>query len=282
MSKVDYGKVHWLVDEILQERQYDCGFPTIAEAAKNLGCQVYQTKYIPFSDRPDENIPFPNGPICVISHGSIQFIRQIQRWYTEWCPGAYFVSKTESFSTFAAHYGSDMLNDEFYMLPYGEFVRRGLKEGERVFIKPNAGFKEFTGKVIAWDNFNEETNSMKQIEIVDPESLIIVAPVKDIKAEFRYVIVNGKVITGSEYRWDNTLDVRVDTLPECDDMAWKVAKHEWQPDYAYVCDIAMTESGPKIIELNAFSSSGLYACDTNKIVKAISDMAWKECNGDQD
>ena len=38
--------VNWLVDEILNERLYETGFPTIAEAAKELGHKVYQTKYI--------------------------------------------------------------------------------------------------------------------------------------------------------------------------------------------------------------------------------------------
>jgi hypothetical protein len=85
-------------------------------------------------------------------------------------------------------------------------------------------------------------------------------------------------VTKSQYRWDK-LDIRIDTLPECDRLAEQVAEHKWQADRVYVCDIAQTDEGPKIIELNAFSSSGLYACDTRAIVKGVSEAAWKEYLG---
>lgn len=51
----------------------------------------------------------------------------------------------------------------------------------------------------------------------------------------------------------------------------------------YVCDIALLGSGiAQVIELNAFSSSGLYACDTLKIVEAVSKAAEREHSGDTD
>jgi hypothetical protein len=83
------------------------------------------------------------------------------------------------------------------------------------------------------------------------------------------------------------LDVRRDTHPICDTMAQKVAEAEWQADRVYICDVALVDSAPyeggtkqaKIIELNAFSCSGLYACDTYKIVEAVSKAAEQEALG---
>jgi hypothetical protein len=275
-----FSEVCWLVDEILTERQYETGYPSIAEVATEYGCNVYKTKYIPFSLEPDPTIPFSKGA-CVVSHGTVQFCRQIDKKYgMDWCPGTYFNKNVKSFSLFASHFGELMLNDNFYVIPYAEFVRRRLKPDQAVFIKPDSGMKEFTGKVIHHDNFDDEINSMNQIEIVDPETLCVIAEPKEIDSEFRYVIVNGEVITGSEYRWDNVLDVRRDTLPICDELAAHVAKMDWQADVAYICDIAYAEKKAKIVELNAFSSSGLYACDTYKIVEAVSNAALKEFNGD--
>jgi hypothetical protein len=274
------SEVCWLVDEILTERLYESGFPTIYDVAIELGHKVYKTKYIPFSLEPDINIPFGKGS-CVVTHGTVQFCRQISKKYAmDWCPGTYFNKNVKSFSLFASHFGELMLNSDFYIIPYAEFVRRRLKPEQSVFIKPESGLKEFTGKVIHYNNFDDEINSMNQIEIVDLESLCVIAKPKEIDAEFRYVIVGGEVITGSEYRWDNVLDVRRDTLPICDELANYVAKMDWQADIAYVVDIAYTEKKAKIIELNAFSSSGLYACDTYKIVKAVSNAALKEFRGD--
>ncbi len=279
---VDYGRVCWLIDETLEERQYECGFPLLSEAVTSLGCKVFKTKYQRNSRHPDIQIPFDSDQ-CVILHGSIQFNNQITSnpyFTTRFTPGSYFNKETKTFSTFATHLGNYILNDDYYLLPYGEFLRRGLKKDTAVFIKPNSGMKEFTGKVITYENFDHETSSMRQIENVSHESLVVIASPKEIEAEFRYFIVDGKVVAKSQYRWDK-LDVRSDTMPVCDELAETIAKHSWQADYTYVCDIAYRGAvqAPKVIELNAFSSSGLYAADTNSIAKAVSDMAWKEFTG---
>lgn len=274
------NRINWLVDEILTERQYESGYPSIAEAAIELGYNVYKTKYIPFSLEPDPNIPFRIGS-CVVTHGTVQFCRQIDKHLGKiYCPGTYFNRNVKSFSLFASHFGELMLNSDFYLIPYAEFVRRRLKPDQVVFIKPDSGMKEFTGKLIAYENFDDEISSMNQIEIVDSESLCVVAQPKRIDAEFRYVIADREVITGSEYRWDNVLDVRRDTLPICDELAKHVAKIEWQADRVYVCDIAFVEGEARIVELNAFSSSGMYACDTYAVVEAVSAAALKEYNGE--
>jgi hypothetical protein len=279
---IDYSKVNWLVDEILTERQYETEYPSIAKVAQEFGCNIYKTKYVPFSTGPDTNIPFGKNT-CTITHGTVQFCNQITKKYSmDWCPGTYFNKNVKSFSLFASHYGDLMLNNDFYVIPYAEFVRRRLQSNQTVFIKPESGMKEFTGKIINYSNFDTEINSMNQIERVNTESLCVIASAKNIDAEFRYIIANKEVITGSEYRWDNILDVRKDTLPICDELAKYVAKMEWQPDIVYVLDIAYSDKKAKIIELNAFSSSGLYACNTYKIVEAVSIAALKEFNGDID
>jgi hypothetical protein len=50
----------------------------------------------------------------------------------------------------------------------------------------------------------------------------------------------------------------------------------------YVCDVAWTDERQRarLIELNSFSSSGLYACDTRKIVSAVSAAAWNMYSSD--
>lgn len=253
--------VAWLIDTTLQERQYECGFPSLADAAREAGHTVSEVKYVPFSD-PIELTD--NNPVVV--HGCIEFNKK-RRGGT---PGAYFNDNVKLFSKFAPHIGDDLLSGDYVILPYGEFVRRKMVDR---FIKPLSGLKEFTGQVASWND------SLSHIHI-EPETLCVIASPIKIQSEFRYIIAERKVITGSEYRWDDVLDVRMDTLPECDALAQKIAAAPWQADIVYVCDVAMTELGPKVIELNAFSSSGLYACDTRKIVKAVGEAATKEWRGE--
>jgi hypothetical protein len=279
-------KVNWLVDTLLTERAENTGYPTLAEAARELGHTVYQTKYVPFSDRPFEGKASPFGiSECVVAYGTVQFCKQIEKFCGKmWTPGMYFNANVESFSKFACQMGNDLLNDDYYILPYGECVRRGAANGI-FFIKPESGMKEFTGQVIRWASFEDDLKKLSPHHTIDPDTLCVIAAAKDIKAEFRYVICEKEVITGSEYRWDNKLDVRRDTHPICDKMANKIAKADWQADTVYVCDVALVadwagEDVAKVIELNAFSSSGLYACDTYKIVEAVSKAAWKEHCGE--
>lgn len=281
--------VNWVIDEFLNERQYDTGFPTLAEAAEELGHKVYKTKYVPFSHELKDFIPLGSGS-CVVTHGTVQFCRQVEREHGRfWTPGLYFNDNVKSFSKYSHHIGTDLLNFDYYILPFGEVRRANIRWfhgwfGEGVFIKPNSGLKEFVGQVIFRDTLGEDLRKLHGVveNSIDDDCLCVLAEPKQIKAEFRYLICEKQVITGSEYRWDNVLDVRRDTHPLCDELAWKIAKAEWQVDTVYICDIALGH-GPKdvkVVELNAFSSSGLYAMDTRKIVKAVSEAAEREFRGD--
>lgn len=296
-------KINWIVDELLGGRAEHSGFPSIADAAEELGHNVYRTKYKPFSEHPftdQEKGPhatMPNGS-CVVAYGTVQFCNQLQRKNgRDWTPCLYFNQNVKNWSKFAPYLSEDLLNDDYVILPFDEVCGRLVRGelGPSIFIKPESGLKEFTGQVLdAGMLYSEIKKQLSPHGIIDPTILCVVARPKAIKAEFRYVIVNRRVITGSEYRWDNKLDVRLDTHPVCDAMAKKAAEAEWQADTVYVCDVALVENREtrggdlcidevaKVIELNAFSSSGLYACDTRKIVEAVSEAAVKEWSGEME
>jgi hypothetical protein len=272
-------KVNWVVDTLLTERAENTGYPTLAEAARELGHNVYQTKYVPFSKETfgGGDWPFARGE-CVITYGTLEFCRQIEKSMDRfWTPGMYLNANVKSFSKFAAHMGEDLLNSDYVLLPFAE-ARRRFVDQNCMFIKPESGMKEFTGQLV---DYKKDFDKLSPYHKVGDDTLVVLASPKDIKAEFRYVIADRQVIAGSEYRWDNKLDVRSDTHPICDALAKKVAEAEWQADTVYVCDIALIENDiAKVIELNAFSCSGLYACNTYRIVGAVSKAAWKEHCGD--
>lgn len=269
----------FVVDEILQERQYECGFPSLADAALELGHNVLRTKYVPFTSKLDIELPDIEQPI--LAYGTVQFIRNFNNTFKGLCPGVYQNDIVRSFHKFAVPLNDYLLNDDYIIVPY-YFIRTGKYADQSIFAKPLSGLKQFTGKAITPKSFKDDIETMNKFEHIDDDLLCVVSSVKDIQAEFRYIIADKQVITGSEYRWDNVLDVRIDTLPECDKMAQHIASLDWQADTVYVCDVAMTNNGPKVIELNSFSSSGLYACDTYKIVEAVAKTATREYNGDID
>ena len=59
----------------------------------------------------------------------------------------------------------------------------------------------------------------------------------------------------------------------CRTLADMVAAGAWQPDRVYMCDVAWTDRGPRIVELNAFACAGLYDCDVTAVVEAVNRVA---------
>lgn len=276
--------MRWVMDNLLMDRATETptGQPTLAEAAREAGHEVYLTGRVNGVIPDLKDIPFDDG-VPVITYGSHQFVTAMEREYGSlWTPGTYHRIKNLSYSAFSAHIGDLLLNDDYVILPYAEVKRRQWNDA--IFIRPDAVTKAFAGFLIPKTELAREFSALDQISNPDPEMLVVVAPPKNIRAEFRFVIVDRQVVTGSEYRWDGKMDVRIDVHPDCEAMAWQVAQRPWQPDIAYTCDVALVEIDgvivPRVIELNTMSCSGLYACDTRKIVAALEKAAWAEFGGE--
>jgi hypothetical protein len=97
---------------------------------------------------------------------------------------------------------------------------------------------------------------------------------KEIYAEFRFYVVDGKVITGSMYKHSNKV-YYVNVTEFSDPELWKIAQErvdQWCPNRAFALDIAMTENEYEVIEINAINSAGFYACDMGKFINAINTM----------
>ncbi|WP_196223178.1 ATP-grasp domain-containing protein [Roseibium sp. RKSG952] len=222
---------------------------------------------------------------CVVAWGSVQFIKHVERRFPgRWTPGFYARMDNLSYAAFGAHYGDLMMNDDFVIMPFAEFVRRNANSGRDHFIRPNRVTKAFTGLVVKADDFDHEVNSLRRLSNVNDDELVVVAAPKIILGEARFIICGNEVVTGSTYGWDRTLDVRSDVHPSCREVADEVAKRDWKPDTVFTCDVALAEidgkSVARLLELNAFSCSGLYACDTSAIIDAVGNAARREHSGD--
>lgn len=302
--------ITWIIDDCLLERHDDVGFPTLAVAAREAGDIVFTTKYVPFNQElvlPDDVVShlfYTAHRSPVVAYGTVGFIRQFQRttWLQRQCPGCYLRPDELRFSTAASMYGPLMLSSEFTMLPYGELRRRIMEDNgmglipphyydHRMFVRPDVVTKTFAGRVFDFDTEEDDIYALDKYEKIDLRELVIISDPVDIIAEFRHFVVNGKVVAESQYRRNNMLDIRIDVSEDNSSLARQIAAREviideqkvqWEPDTVYVVDTAETEDGPRIIEFNAASCSGLYACDTRAIVKAVAVQAWKELDGDLD
>ncbi len=60
-----------------------------------------------------------------------------------------------------------------------------------------------------------------------------------------------------------------------DDPAIAFTQHlvdQWCPARGFVLDIALTDNGYKVVEINCLNSAGLYASNVGKLVVAIEGM----------
>lgn len=271
--------VNWVVDTYILESRSTVG--DLLASIRKAGHNLHTTKYVPFQDEqdygPEEWVKEPT-----VLYGTHGFLNKCKRSYV---PGAFGVNSNMHCNMYYAHIPPAwMLNHEYIFTNFADLKRDPQKYFilfgvRKLFIRPNNGFKTFAGMVITKDDADFELSSTQQLTSVMPETFVLIAPAEKITGEFRFVISNGEVVDGSEYRWDGVLDIRRDWPDEAYQLARKMAEHTWQPDSVYCCDVAMTLSGPRIVEINSFACAGLYACDKDLIVKAISLAAEKEFSG---
>lgn len=260
----------WILDNYLLERSTPESSPSFATALTGAGCDVSEHSFDPRGRKLTGNLPdVADRP--VMAYGSYAFVRHVlsSAAPTVPRPGSYMQIENLSFHRFAAHLGDLLLNDDFHILPFGELKRRPSPTGD-VFVRPDRVTKSFTGFLVKAGSFEYEMSCLDRLSGVGPEELIVIASAKPIDLECRYVIADGTVVAKSTYGWEEGFVPSAATDTRCDVIAREVAGRDWQPDTVYTCDVALSGDRARVVELNSFSCSGLYACDTVAVAEAVS------------
>ena len=268
-------KVSWLVEDFNE----DLG-PFISEIQRQ-GHGLEVVKYVPFESG-DYNA-FTDDQ-CVIFHGSLNLMRQLQR-QKKWVPGGWCDFKNFECTTYYAHFGKYLLNDQYMMMPLAELLRRKCELLEHYhghfFVRPSTGFKSFTGQVLFDETFDKDVEWF--VEFAKPEDIVVVSEARTLGMEFRFWVAQKKVIAGSLYKCKGeTVYERFDTAKhqiEALQFAERVASEIWEPDPLYVIDVVGYASAWRLLEINSFSCSGIYAADPEPLIREASRIAleqWKE------
>ena len=183
-------------------------------------------------------------------------------------------------------FGELLLNRRHTMLPYGDLRSRaddlfgtfGGGPFGGIFVRPNSGMKTFTGLVMLPKLLEKDIEFIERYSDIPPDTLIVVAPARNIAREYRFVVGGQKVITGSLYRVKSDLVSK--TVTEGDEV-FRIAqgfldKVDYNPDPLWVMDVCQTEEGEWcVLEIGCFSCAGLYACDLRKVVQAVGESVMK-------
>lgn len=270
--------VGWLIDADIFDSYHD----ELAAAVTRHGHEVasvnrphppYEWEDVRFAYRK----AFPPGA-CVVAHADIDLVSRVLDDKL-WTPGAFATVPHFFCSHYYGHFGRFLLNRDYIMLPYAElprcrdFLFDTLGVEDRLFVRPDSPLKIFTGLTISRETFGKDFEFMGFYEFPS-ESLVVVSSPKRIVAEWRYVIANGEVVTGSKYV-DAGEGVSLPAKdPLAHEFAQSVANSGYQPDPVWVLDVCRTaEGGYHLLEIGGFSFASIYGCDKDAVVQAVSAVA---------
>lgn len=253
----------WVVEKSMffandQTRFIDC--------LKELRLRRLMVDFIPFSH---EIQPYPRNTQEAAAFGSTNMIREVMK--LGWTPGVW-INDNFQFEVWRKHLATKLLNFDSVVTEFGR-----LNISEPSFIRPCHDLKSFPGTVVAPEKFEEWKDSvlrytvMAEENVLDEMTPVVVSSIKEIASEHRFFVVDGRVVTGSQYRINGQLVY----APVSDYGAWTFAQkvvNNWQPDKCFVIDIAKLVDRYKVIEFNCINSAGLYSSDVRAIILAIEDL----------
>lgn len=269
-------KVKWVIDKDMFEDYED----RLVESIRKSGAEVHF-----YDDQKVENISsylhknFNNLNDLIIFHGSLQHGRGVLK--TSFYPGIYLTLENYECYKYYGFFGEYLLNSNYMMMGLNDVLRNknrifGRFGTDSIFIRPSNGYKSFPGQLLPYANFDQEFDIMtKSYGGLDMDVLVVVSPAVDIDEEYRFIVVDEKVVSGSLYMDKNnrkTFTAYYDRL--CEDRgAMKFAEEMakiYQPDRAYTIDVCKLPSGEyKLIELNSFCCGSMYGNDYDAVVKAV-------------
>lgn len=268
----------WVVQDNLYNED---GYVRFLEALERLDCNYIIVKPVPFTnillpsdfdsavDEVDDAIdPIADDtqPIMICGATSLSRIAKARNW----TPGT-FLNDNFHYEKWVEGFGArNMLND---IGTVGTIADIEYPIMENYFVRPTEDTKAISGTVMSHLEFEIWLSTIQLMEEEEFVPLhknteIVVSPVKEIYAEYRMFIVDCTVVAGSRYKMGNRVIGHPLVDQDVKDFAWKMA-WAWQPADAYVMDIARTEDGLKVIEVNNINSAGFYEADVYNIIDSI-------------
>lgn len=267
--------LHLVQKNLFKLQTYDL----IIQTLERLGCEYKSVDVLPFTtdvylietiDGEDVRTPYKDGDFNtsnVYCWGSVKFAH-ISKQYN-WVPGSMY-NTNHDYRIYAEYYKENMLNYDSIIIGLGEEL---VFDAEYFFARPCQDTKLFTGQCFskdAWRDFAKWhlTNSTTSFTEINESTPIQVSKMKVINQEIRFFIIDGKIVTASQYVM-NERTIYAENHDEDVHAFVNDMIKIYQPAEAFVMDIAVTPNGLKIVEINCINCSGLYHCNVQKIVMAL-------------
>ena len=162
---------------------------------------------------------------------------------------------------------NDYLLNKDWTITLPSILKRYCREGDttkKFFFRPNEGDKLFTGGLFT----KSELVKLR----LEENKVIIQASKKDIRDEYRFLVVDRKIVDSTRYSNNaKSSGMYKGAKLLLENALWN--PRTLVPDRAFTVDIGEANTGLGVIELNSFSCANLYSMNMDKVVPAINELA---------
>jgi len=216
----------------------------------------------------------PNRP--VVFHGSLGNADRIRR-ELPWRPGSYCDTAAFHCTAWYPRTRQWLLHQAWRIVPAAvlaadpDTALAPLGTPESVFVRPDSPLKPFSGRVLRRDAI-----TLKALDhgfyYEDEQLPVVVAPVRAVSKEWRYVVVDRRVVAGSAYVAASRAAAPDNPGAEAWQFASMIAEALDPPEPVYVMNVCEADGALHLLELNPFSGADLYACNRSDIVAAVANL----------
>jgi hypothetical protein len=232
----------------------------------------------------------------VIFYGSLQVGQQFNK--LSYYPGTYLTPEQYLTYNYYHYYGYNLLNNDYVLYPLNDIKNKlnniiyhfKLNQSQKLFIRPIDGIKTFAGQLLPLSNFIQEFDILcNSYGGLDMNTLCLLSTEKEIVEEYRFVIINNELVTGSMYFDENNIgsfkpyfnkEVNITSRENEELVLFVLAqKNKYQPDKAFTMDICkLKDERYKIMEINSLTSAALYGVNYSKVVEKLNELVLEDYN----
>ncbi len=271
---------YWLIEEFV----HDDSIKSLIQAVKS---QRHRLRIFNVANHFEFDAGEFDANDCLVFQGSLQMGAKVKSELPGCHPVIWNNPSNFACQKYYSHLASYLFNDRcvwttLEQLNQKKFFYYGLfGKDSMIFVRPDSGDKPFTGQLVDLQDFDRWYAKVKERNGQD--LLVLISTPKNIRGEWRFLVTNQKeIISYSTYQYQKQRTL-IPSAPEgATDLVKRILKNDWHPEPVYTIDICEGEDGQYyLLEINSFSSSGLYAMDKEKVVRRVSEIAveeWKKKN----
>ena len=226
-----------------------------------------------------EEPPSLLSSVPTVFHGSLGNAAYINENF-DWNPGSFCDPNRFRCSSWYHHKQKWLIHDKYALTTVIELIDNtrdiadSIGASDTIFVRPDSPLKPFSGRVV-----NVANLTLKDLDhgfyYDDLQLPIVVAPIRNIGREWRFVVVNGSVVAGSGYDPSTRTAASIELDSSVTQFAAMIAAETFAPCNVYILDVCDSGGELRLVEFNPFGGADLYACNSDAIIEAVSEWATK-------